>query len=245
MSVNLLLPDTLETRHSASTLRIGGVTPLTTIDFPNELAAVVFTQGCNLRCQYCQNSHLIPARSEYRVSWDDVMAFLQKRTGLLDAVIFSGGEPTLQKALPSAIKAVKAMGFKVGVHTSGTAPARLADIISDLDWVGFDIKALPEDYPETTGCDLGAACWESLDRLLSSDIPYEVRTTVHWQLLPPNKLLDLAYKLRHRGVQHFALQNCLTRNCLNEQLPASFLDNSLKQPLLEQLAELFPYFEVR
>ena len=229
----------------AESLRTGGFTPLTTIDYPGELAAVIFTQGCHLRCQYCQNSHLIPTRSDHLLPWNEVLAFLEKRKGLLDAVVFSGGEPTLQSALPSAINDIKAMGFKVGLHTAGSAPGKLAKVITDLDWTGFDIKALPEDYPETTGIDKGESCWKSLRLVLKSGIPHEVRTTVHWQLLPPEKLLKLAKRLQQEGVRHFVLQNCRTHHCLKANLAPSVLDEQQKQEIYLQLEELFPFFDRR
>ena len=77
-------------------LRIGGLTPLSTTDYPGQLAAAVFCQGCPWRCGYCHNPHLIPATVKQGIDWVEVMRFLERRRGLLDAVVFSGGEPTLQ-----------------------------------------------------------------------------------------------------------------------------------------------------
>ena len=243
--MNLIQMETLEESRSVPELRVGGFIPLTTIDYPGELSAVVFTQGCHLRCQYCQNSQLIPVHSGNQLHWDDVLAFLERRVGLLDAVVFSGGEPTLQKALPDAIKVVKRMGYKVGLHTVGSMPARLSRIIADVDWVGFDIKALEEDYPEITGVDKGKACWQSLRVLLESGVAHEVRTTVHWQLLPPETVLQLAKRLRKEGVQHFVLQNCRTQDCLNSALPPSALSQEKQQEIFHKLTNLFPFCEVR
>lgn len=231
--------------RQASRLRVGGLLPLTTIDFPEALSAVIFTQGCTLRCHYCQNGHLIPVRSDSQLAWSDIEDFLHRRQGLLDAVVFSGGEPTLQGALLPALQAVKAMGYKTGLHTAGTVPSRLEEAISCLDWVGFDIKALPEDYSAITGLDTGDTCWHSLRIVLDSGIPYEVRTTVHWQLMPPEKVMVLAQRLRESGVTHFVLQNCVTRNCLNPDLGQSGLDEGVKNELCQALDQLFPAFSVR
>lgn len=104
-------------------LEIGGLTPLTTIDFPGRLAAVVFCQGCPWRCGYCQNAHLIPPSAEKRVPWADVLAFLERRRGLLEGVVFSGGEPTLQAGLPEALRQVRDLGFATGLHTAGPSPS--------------------------------------------------------------------------------------------------------------------------
>ncbi len=90
-------------------LRVGGLTPLTATDYPGHLAAVVFCQGCSWRCAYCHNSHLIPPRASAQIEWPAVMQFLARRVGLLDAVVFSGGEPTLQPSLAQALS--KSHGF--------------------------------------------------------------------------------------------------------------------------------------
>ena len=85
-----------------STLRIGGFTPFTTTDYPGQLAAVVFCQGCPWRCAYCHNPHLLPVEGPESHAWPDLLRFLASRRGLLDAVVFSGGEPTLQGGLADA-----------------------------------------------------------------------------------------------------------------------------------------------
>ena len=231
--------------NQVATLRVGGLTPMTTIDFPDALSAVIFTQGCSLRCQYCQNTHLIPTRSNEPLSWHNVEHFLRQRRGLLDAVVFSGGEPTLQNALSPAIRSVRTLGFQTGMHTAGTSPSRFAQVLAHLDWVGFDIKALPEDYRETTGVDSGDACWRSLQILLDSGVNHEVRTTVHWQLLPPEKLIALAEQLYQTGVRRFVLQNCRTQHCFNSEINPSWLDEQQKQAVYRELNALFPEFSTR
>ncbi len=192
-----------------ASLRVGGVTPLTTIDYPGELAAVVFCQGCPWRCAYCQNTHLQPAEGDDQVPWGDVLGFFARRRNLLDAVVFSGGEPTLQSALPAALKEVRALGFKTGLHTAGPYPMRLARVLPLLDWVGLDIKALPEDYDRLTATPQSAdAAWRSLTLLLESGLPYEVRVTVDEEYLPAGRLDALLDRLRALGVERVALQPC-------------------------------------
>ena len=140
---------------------------------------MIFCQGCPWRCSYCHNNHLLPPDGAHAIPWSQVEAFLERRQGLLDAVVFSGGEPTLQNALPAALTQVKAMGFKIGVHTAGIYPERLETLKPLLDWVGLDIKALPEDYPALTGATAsGERAWQSLRLLLAAEVPLEVRTTV-------------------------------------------------------------------
>ncbi|WP_133512965.1 anaerobic ribonucleoside-triphosphate reductase activating protein [Candidatus Thiosymbion oneisti] len=204
---------------AAQSLRIGGLTPMTTIDYPGELAAVVFCQGCPWRCRYCHNGHLLPPESEHQIPWSDMCAFLEKRTGLLDALVFSGGEPTLQAALPAAVKEARSMGFKIGLHTAGPYPDRLRRLLPFIDWVGLDIKALPADYPAVTGVpDSGERAWESLALLLDAGIALQVRTTVlpGWRDEPD--LRPLADRLAAIGVRNHVLQRCRTESTLDPRL---------------------------
>ena len=122
-------------------MRVGGFVPFTSTDYPGALAAVVFCQGCPWRCGYCHNPHLVPARGEGERGFDGILEWLENRRGLLDAVVFSGGEPTAQAALDEAMDAVRARGFKIGLHTGGAYPRRLAALFRHVDWIGFDVKA--------------------------------------------------------------------------------------------------------
>ncbi|MEC9482872.1 MAG: radical SAM protein, partial [Halomonas sp.] len=92
-------------------LPIAGLTPMTTLDFPERLACVVFTQGCPLRCGYCHNPHMLPPRCGKPYEWQDVCDFLDQRRGLLDGVVISGGEPTLHRDLTQALREVRSQGF--------------------------------------------------------------------------------------------------------------------------------------
>lgn len=199
-------------------LRIGGLVPLTTIDYPGELAAVVFCQGCAWRCRYCQNSALIDPTAEPTMHWPEVRGFLERRRGLLDAVVFSGGEPTLQSALASAMTEVRDLGFKVGLHTAGSAPRRLARLLPLLDWIALDIKALPAGYEAITGvAGSGEAAWESLALIQAAGVALEVRTTVmpDWTA---EDLKSLAAALARTGVREYAVQACDTRHALDPLL---------------------------
>lgn len=202
-----------------SNLQIGGLVPLTTIDFPGELAAVVFCQGCPWRCRYCQNAHLVERRLGTELRWPDVVSLLERRRGLLDAVVFSGGEPTLQRDLPDAIAECRSLGYKIGMHTAGCYPERLDEILPNLDWVGLDIKSLPEDYAVLTGVrGSGERAFESLEYLLESGVDHEVRVTVHDALLPPDRLQRLLELLADCGASSIVLQRCRTAAMLDPLL---------------------------
>ncbi len=160
-------------------IRIGGLLPFTTIDYPGSLATVIFCQGCPWRCHYCHNRHLLPDTHDNLIDWSDIITFLEKRCGLLDAVVFSGGEPTLQLELPAAMEHIRNMGFKIGLHTGGPDPDRLQDCLPLLDWVGMDIKAPFAEYEQITGVPgSGKAAKLSAQRLRESGVAHQFRTTL-------------------------------------------------------------------
>ena len=190
-------------------IRIGGMTPLTSIDFPGYLAAVLYLQGCPWRCGYCHNPELIPARGDAAIGWDETLAFLHRRRGLLDGVVFSGGEPTSQAQLAEAIAQVAGMGYRIGLHTGGMYPARLRRVLPALAWIGLDIKAPPSQYEAiTTRRGSARPVFESLDAVLASGVACECRTTWRPELFPEDDLHRLGAQLRARGVRHWAVQEC-------------------------------------
>jgi len=194
-------------------LNIGGFEPLTTIDYPDNLSCVVFTQGCPWRCRYCHNHDLIPANKQTEFSWNQIFEFIKTRVGLLDAVVFSGGEPCLQKNLLNAIKQTKALGFKIGLHTGGAYPARLKQCLDYVDWVGFDIKHLPLHYESVTQTPKSAEkAWQSLDILLASGVDYQLRITKHPELIRLKKLI------KHKYNSDLTVQTCTTSHCLDAKL---------------------------
>jgi pyruvate formate lyase activating enzyme len=194
-------------------LKVGGVAAFSTCDWPGELVATVFCQGCAWDCGYCHNAHLRPP-GEGTIAWPEVMALLRRRVGLLDAVVFSGGEPTLQAALPAAMRAVRALGLRVGLHTAGPYPDRLSRALEAVDWIGFDAKAPFAQYAAVTGVPgSGAPARESLRRVIASGVAYEVRTTVHPALLDETDLLALADELAAMGVRDYAVQAFRASGC--------------------------------
>ena len=130
----------------AGALRVGGFVPFTLTDYPDALAAVVFCQGCPWRCGYCHNPHLIAARGDDERDFQRIVDWLGTRRGLLDAVVFSGGEPTAQAELAGAVTAVRAQGFRGRAAHGGAYPRRLAAVLPHVDWVGIDVKAPRGEY---------------------------------------------------------------------------------------------------
>lgn len=203
-------------------LGIGGFIPLTSLDYPGELAAVVFCQGCPWRCRYCHNAHLIPWQAKGDISWSGILGFLRRRVGLLDALVFSGGEPTLQQGLGQAMAQVQAMGFKVGLHSAGIYPERLAKVLEYTDWIGLDVKATPDAYEQITGVPgSGERAWASVEMVLRSGLAYELRTTIHPWLFSPGDLGQLAARLAKLGATRLVLQPCINQRSLDPGLRAA------------------------
>jgi len=194
---------------AARDLAIAGLVPLSTVDWPGMLVATVFCQGCPWDCAYCQNAGLIDPTLPGVADWEEaVEPLLARRRGLLDGVVFTGGEATRQAALPAAMRRVRDLGFAVGLHTSGAYPRRLAEVLPLVDWVGLDIKALPEDYGEVTGGPAGGGrAWEALRMVLDAGVAHEVRLTVHPGSPQAASAVEIARRLRAAGVRALALQD--------------------------------------
>ena len=169
---------------------------------------MLYCQGCPWGCCYCHNPQLQPGVAAAEISWNEVLEFLRRRRGLLDAVVFSGGEPTAQPGLAAAMRAVKALGYRIGLHSAGVYPRRFAEVLPLVDWVGFDAKApFNSVYERITGVRAsGAAALQSARALLASGVDCEFRTTWHAGFLSAAELERLTQTLADLGVRRYALQ---------------------------------------
>ncbi|MBQ6840154.1 MAG: anaerobic ribonucleoside-triphosphate reductase activating protein [Oscillospiraceae bacterium] len=163
-------------------MHIAGLQKMTLLDFPGKVACTVFLQGCNFRCPFCHNSDLLGKDGPEGMTDEELLKFLDKRRGLLDAVCITGGEPTLQPELEKLICAIKEMGYAVKLDTNGAKPEILKKLSQQglLDYVAMDIKNSPEGYGETVGVpgmDISRV-EQSIKFLLAGEQPYEFRTTV-------------------------------------------------------------------
>lgn len=230
LSGNLNLPESYRCsgeQEEAANLRIGGFEPISFCDWPGEIVATIFCQGCPWRCPYCHNPALIPANAKGKHNWEEIVTFLESRRGLIDGVVFSGGEPTLQAGVTTAVECVRDMGFRIGLHTGGPYPKRLAEILPFLDWVGFDIKAPMGDYEKITFAKgSGAKAFESLALLHESGVDFELRTTVHPDLLPSKMLKKLEKELKALGYSGLRLQKFRSDGVDQELLNKTIRDNA-------------------
>ncbi len=160
-----------------------GLQKLTLLDFPQKTACTLFTGGCNFRCPFCHNALLVTDLSKDDIiPEEEILAFLEKRRGLLDGVCVTGGEPLLYKELPDFLKKVKELGFAVKIDTNGSFPDRLKSIIDGglCDYAAVDIKNSREKYRMTVGaCDFDFSPIEKTINILNGgSVPFEFRTTV-------------------------------------------------------------------
>ena len=161
---------------------IQGLQKMTLLDYPGKVACTVFLGGCDLRCPFCHNSGLVAGPMPAELDDGALLAFLDKRRGLLDGVCVTGGEPLLRPELPQLLSRIKELGYPVKLDTNGGRPERLRALLEAglVDYVAMDIKNSPERYGETAGVpglDL-APFRESVSLLLWGTVDYEFRTTV-------------------------------------------------------------------
>jgi len=221
---------------------IGGIQKFSLIDYPGEICAIIFTQGCNFRCPYCHNPELVDRKLFSRlIPEKEIFSFLEKRKGKLDAVEITGGEPTLQKDLIEFIKKIKEMGFLVKLDSNGSNPGVLMKIISLglIDYIAMDVKAPLERYQEITNSSIEPEkIKQSIDIIKKSNIDYEFRTTIT-RMLKKEDLFKIAKLIK--GAKKYALQ---------QFVPSKTLDPKFKEmkPYSKEELESFkkslqPFFE--
>lgn len=170
-------------------MKIGGFIKQSLIDYPGHIAAMIFTSGCNFRCGYCHNPHLVlpeiqKETKDYEI--EEIMTYLSGRRNWLDAVVISGGEPCIHKDLPQYIKRIKEMGYAVKLDTNGSYPEMLMELIEQklIDYVAMDVKHIPcsNKYSEVIGLSQSKIPMSkintSISLLKAASIPFEFRTTM-------------------------------------------------------------------
>ena len=228
-------------------MEIHGFNKTTLLDYPEHIAATVFTGGCNFRCPFCHNGELVlnPA-GQPSISEEEVLSYLKKRQGILQGVCVTGGEPTLQKDLKEFLRKIKEFGYPVKLDTNGYMPGILWDLMQErlIDYVAMDLKASRENYAKAVGLktmDL-SRIEESIGILKSSGIPYEFRTTVVKGIHTVEEFEEIGRWIE--GCPAYYLQNYQENdNCLyrmtqtgNESAESPF--GAFSGDELEQMAEL-------
>jgi len=193
-------------------MKIGAIQKFSLIDYPGKISAVIGTQGCNMRCFWCHNCYLIPydtSPSRQPIEEDDLLQFLEERINFLDAVVISGGEPTLQDDLFEFCARIKAMGFYLKLDTNGTNPFILQKLIENklLDYVAMDIKTCAELYDKLyrDRIDMNDIL-ANINIIQSASIPYEFRTTCATPFVCRDNIEDVAKMIS--GAKLYYLQKC-------------------------------------
>ena len=207
---------------------VSGLQKFSLLDYPGRLSAIIFTQGCNFRCHFCYNPLLV-VRPEDRedkftdtasssldeetkkghpaVLLGDLFDFLASRKNKLDAVVISGGEPTIHNDLPEFIKKIKELGFKIKLDTNGTNPIMLKRLFKEqlLDYVAMDIKGPARKYDLITGVQANLkSIKESITMIMNSGVAYELRTTVVPDFLDENDIKAMGEMIK--GAEKWFLQ---------------------------------------
>ena len=223
-------------------MNIAGLQKLTTSDFPGFIACIVFTQGCNLKCPYCQNSGLIPIVRDFKndsLTTEDIFEFLEKRKGILDGVVITGGEPLIHTDIDEFISKIKKIGYKVKLDTNGTNPELLKKLIdlNLIDYVAMDIKNDFLNYAKTVGVENinTENIKKSIDILKQSKIDYEFRTTIvkeFHSIETISNICEMIGKVPKYFIQNF-------------EDSSNVLNHSLHSFSHTDLLEIQKYFEAR
>jgi len=194
-------------------MNIRGIYKTSLIDFPGKISSVLFTGGCNLRCGFCHNPHLVLEETgEDNYSNEEVFEFLHKRIGLIDGVTISGGEPTLSKKLLPFVKELKNLSLAVKLDTNGFNPQAIHDLLKEslLDYVAVDIKTAPSRYKELTNSEADFSnIKETIEMLKFAGIDYELRTTCIPGFISQEEFEEIKNELGE--VQNYYLQQFVSR----------------------------------
>ncbi len=208
---------------------IGGFQKLSMIDYPGKLSSVIFTMGCNFRCPFCHNMDLVE-RKLPSIPEQDILSYLEKSKDLIEGVVITGGEPTIQKDLADFIKKLKNKGLYVKLDTNGTNPSVIEKLIKEglVDFISMDVKApLEKDkYSSCSGVNLSEnminSIKKSIELISSSGIEHEFRTTFVPKIMDEEDVLKIAESLPKNSkyvIQQFVPQKSI-RTDLKFEAPA-------------------------
>ncbi len=189
-------------------LGIYAIQKFSSLDFPNRLSCILWFSGCNMRCPYCYNKDIVFGKKQ--IEEDEVIEFLKTRVGLLDGVVFTGGEATLYKDIVPFAKKIKNLGFEIKLDTNGINFEVIKELIDKklVDYIALDFKAPKNKFYEITKNKNYEKFEKTLDFLINSNIKFEVRTTVHTDLLDEEDINEIIKVLKDKGYKGvYYLQN--------------------------------------
>ncbi|MFA5029688.1 MAG: anaerobic ribonucleoside-triphosphate reductase activating protein [Patescibacteria group bacterium] len=197
---------------------IGGLQPVTLLDYPQKVAAIIFTSGCNMRCSFCHNPELVLpelAKADSRRSVKKTINFLSDRKKYLDGVVITGGEPLMQRGLFGFCRRLKKDGYEIKIDTNGLLPAVLKKLIDKklVNYLAMDIKGPLDDYERFCGVKVDSTkLAASIKIIKTSGLPYEFRSTLVKGL---HRVSDFKKMLKTiKGAEKYYLQNFIFRDKL-------------------------------
>ena len=206
-----------------------GINKLSLLDYPGKVAAILYIDKCNFRCEYCHNwNTLIAANDNEDLIFDDILSFLKKRVGILDGVVISGGEPTLMPNLEEKIRAIRELDYSIKLDTNGTHPEVIKDLVSKGLICNND--SLIEKVKE------------SIELLKSGIVDYEFRMTLideYHSLEVINKVKDTLKGSKRLYLQQFKVSD----GVINKDLHA--VDEGLANKFVEILSQSIETVELR
>lgn len=225
-------------------MKFGGLQKLTLLDYPERVACTVFVVGCDFRCPFCHNNSIVTGCSE---EWteEEILAFLEKRSNVLEGMCLTGGEPLLYPDVADFLQRVKALGYKVKLDTNGSFPFKLQCLIENglVDYVAMDVKNSMDKYAATAGVavELGAIR-QSIEFLLAGRVNYEFRTTVTRTFHTKEDLVEIAYRLR--AADKWYLQQFVHSTDLIDSSVVGYGDDELRM-LFEDVKKICPNAQLR
>lgn len=195
-------------------MRIGGLQKTSFLDYPHQMACVIFAVGCNFRCPFCHNKDLVigPAAAGDEISEKEIFDFLEQRKNILEAVVVSGGEPTMQKDIVSFIEKIKKMNYMVKLDTNGTNPKVLKELIDKklIDFVAMDIKNDWGNYDKATDVKIDLdKIKESVNIIKKSGIKHQFRSTIVRGIHTVAMVKKMKKEFPDLVLQKFRAQNCI------------------------------------
>lgn len=225
-------------------MKIAGYEKLSLQDFPNQISCIIFTQGCNIRCPFCQNSTLIPMDAKNLISEDEIFNYLNLRKNIISGVTISGGEPTLQPDLESFIDKVKELGLKIKLDTNGLNTKLLEKLIENqkIDYVAMDIKNSLNKYGLTSGVAKinMQNILNSIELLKKGKVDYEFRTTIINEF---HTLQDIIEIIKLVGNSKYYLQNFKNSEYVIDKTLTSFTEEKLV--LWNEILKEYPNVYIR
>lgn len=227
-------------------MNIKGLQKTTLLDFPEKLACTVFTGGCNFRCPFCHNASLVLRTNEVEsISEEEFFSYLSKRSGMLDGVCITGGEPLLSPDIEEFIKKIRSFGLLVKLDTNGTFPKKLESLLNQglLDYVAMDIKNSKEKYALTSGVkEFPSEIEESINLIIAKAPDYEFRTTVVRELHDEEDILNIARRIKNS--KKYFLQAYVDSGDTIEQGFSSYSTTEMLE-ILENTRKILPVTALR